>query len=127
MGQIRVGTSGYAYKHWRDLLYEGVPPARWLERYAEVFDTVELNATFYRLPTPRMVDGWRERVPKGFLFACKGSRFITHMKRLKDPGPGLDRYFEVVRRLGPKLGPILWHLPPPMKRPALPRPAEVLS
>src|SRR6266851_2501100 len=112
MGKIRVGTSGYVYKHWRNLLYEGVPPSRWLERYAQVFDTVELNATFYRLPSASMVDGWRDRTPRGFLFACKGSRYLTHMKRLKDPGPGLDRYFEVVLRLGAKLGPILW-LPPP--------------
>ena len=96
MGRIRVGTSGYVYKHWRNLLYEGVPASGWLERYAQVFDTVELNATFYRLPSASMVDGWRERTPRGFLFACKGSRYITHMKRLKDPGPGLQRYFELV-------------------------------
>src|SRR6266581_2690348 len=127
MGRIRVGTSGYAYKHWRDLLYEGVPPPRWLERYAQVFDTVELNATFYRLPSASMVDGWRDRTPRGFLFACKGSRYITHMKRLKDPGPALERYFEVVLRLGPKLGPILWQLPPRMNRPDLPRLDDFLA
>jgi len=127
MGKIRVGTSGYVYKHWRNLLYEGVPPSRWLERYAQVFDTVELNATFYRLPSASMVDGWRDRTPRGFLFACKGSRYLTHMKRLKDPGPGLDRYFEVVLRLGAKLGPILWQLPPRMNRPDLPRLDDFLA
>jgi len=127
MGRIRVGTSGYVYKHWRHLLYEGVPPSRWLERYAQVFDTVELNATFYRLPSASMVDGWRERTPRGFLFACKGSRYITHMKRLKEPGPGLRRYFELVLRLGPKLGPILWQLPPQMNRPDLPRLDDFLA
>src|SRR2546429_9678825 len=105
MGRIRVGTSGYVYKHWRSLLYEGVAASGWLERYAQVFDTVELNATFYRLPGASMVDGWRERTPRGFLFACKGSRYITHMKRLKDPGPGLQSYFELGMRLGSKQGP----------------------
>src|SRR2546428_8164457 len=127
MGRIRVGTSGYVYKHWRNLLYEGVPASEWLERYAQVFDTVELNATFYRLPSAPMVDGWRERTPRGFLFACKGSRYITHMKRLKDPGPGLQRYFELVLRLGSKLGPILWQLPPQMNRPDLARLAAFLG
>jgi uncharacterized protein YecE (DUF72 family) len=117
MGRIRVGTSGYVYAHWKHLLYEGIPAAKWLERYAQVFDTVELNATFYRLPSASMVDGWRARSPRGFLFACKGSRYLTHMKRLTDPGPGLDRYFEVVLRLREKLGPILWQLPPQMSRP----------
>ena len=117
MGRIRVGTSGYVYAHWKHLLYEGIPAAQWLERYAQVFDTVELNATFYRLPTASMVDGWRARSPRGFLFACKGSRYLTHMKRLTDPGPGLVRYFELVLRLREKLGPILWQLPPQMSRP----------
>jgi len=127
MARIRVGTSGYVYKHWRNLLYEGVPASEWLERYAQVFDTVELNATFYRLPSASMVDGWRERTPRGFLFACKGSRYITHMKRLKDPGPGLQRYFELVLRLGSKLGPILWQLPPQMNRPDLARLDDFLA
>ena len=127
MGRIRVGTSGYVYKHWRNLLYEGVPASGWLERYAQVFDTVELNATFYRLPSASMVDGWRQRTPRGFLFACKGSRYITHMKRLKDPGPGLQRYFELALRLGSKLGPILWQLPPQMNRPDLARLDDFLA
>jgi uncharacterized protein YecE (DUF72 family) len=127
MGRIRVGTSGYVYAHWKHLLYEGIPAVQWLERYAQVFDTVELNATFYRLPSARMVDGWRSRSPRGFLFACKGSRYLTHMKRLTDPGAGLDRYFELVLRLREKLGPILWQLPPQMTRPDAARLDEFLS
>jgi uncharacterized protein YecE (DUF72 family) len=114
VGRLWIGTSGYAYPHWKQLFYQGVSAPKWLERYAEVFSTVELNTTFYRLPTPAAVDGWRERSPLGFLFACKGSRFLTHMKRLLDPGPGIDRYFEVIGRLGKKLGPVLWQLPPQM-------------
>ena len=73
MGRIRVGTSGYVYAHWKHVLYEGIPARGWLQRYTQVFDTVELNATFYRLPSAAMVDGWRNTTPRGFLFACKGT------------------------------------------------------
>jgi uncharacterized protein YecE (DUF72 family) len=118
---IRVGTSGYVYKHWKDLLYAGIPARGWFDRFTQVFDTVELNTTFYRLPTASMVDGWRENAPEGFLFACKGSRYLTHLKRLKEAGQGLDRYFELILRLGEKLGPVLWQLPPQMNRQDLPR------
>ena len=84
---IHLGTSGYVYDHWRHLFYpKGLPARRWLEHYARVFSTVELNATFYRLPTAAAVDGWREGTPPGFRFAAKGSRYLTHLKRLKDPG-----------------------------------------
>ncbi len=116
MGRIRVGTSGYQYDHWRGVLYpEGLAQSRWLARYAELFATVEINATFYRLPTPVAVDRWRDETPEGFLFAVKASRYLTHVKRLRDAGPGLGRFFRPVRRLGPKLGPVLWQLPPQMK------------
>ncbi len=116
MGRILVGTSGYQYDHWRAILYpDGLPRARWLARYAEVFATVEINATFYRLPTPVAVDRWRKETPESFLFAVKGSRYLTHVKRLRDAGPGLLRFFRPVRRLGVKLGPVLWQLPPQMK------------
>lgn len=116
MGRIFVGTSGYQYGHWRGVLYpEGLPQSRWLARYAELFGTVELNFTFYRLPTPAAADRWRDETPDGFLFAVKGSRYLTHVKRLLDAGQGLRRFFRVVRRLGPKLGPILWQLPPQMR------------
>ena len=114
---IHVGTSGYVYAHWRDVFYpKGLPARRWLDWYAQVFATVELNATFYRLPTAKTVDGWREGTPPGFRFAAKGSRYITHMKRLTDPGPGLDRYFDLILRLGKKLAVVLWQLPPQMNR-----------
>jgi uncharacterized protein YecE (DUF72 family) len=115
---IHLGTSGYVYSHWREVFYpRGLPARRWLDHYSRIFSTVELNATFYRLPTPEAVDGWREQVPEGFMFACKGSRFLTHMKRLTDVGLGLERFFGLIHRLGPKLGPVLWQLPPQMKNP----------
>jgi uncharacterized protein YecE (DUF72 family) len=114
---IHLGTSGYVYRHWRDLFYPpGLPAKRWLDHYTRVFSTVELNATFYRLPTPAAVDGWREGTPRGFVFAAKGSRYLTHMKRLTDPGPGIDRYFELILRLRKKLQVVLWQLPPQMNR-----------
>ncbi len=116
MGRIFVGTSGYQYDHWRRVLYpEGLGQSHWLARYAEVFGTVELNVTFYRLPTAAAVERWRDETPDGFLFALKGSRYLTHVKRLLDAGQGLRRFFRVVRRLGPKLGPVLWQLPPQMR------------
>lgn len=114
---VHLGTSGFVYRHWARLFYEGVPQKAWLQHYAKVFATVELNNTFYRLPRAEAVDGWREGSPKGFLFAVKGSRFLTHMKRLLETGDGIDRFFEVVDRLGPKLGPVLWQLPPQMNKP----------
>jgi uncharacterized protein YecE (DUF72 family) len=114
---IHLGTSGWVYDHWRRVFYpKGLPAKRWLSHYASVFPTVELNATFYRLPTPAAVDGWREGTPRGFRFAAKGSRYLTHMKRLKDPGPGIDRYFELILRLGRKLSVVLWQLPPQMTK-----------
>lgn len=111
-----IGTSGFVYRDWSRVFYpEGLPTRAWLGYYAQVFRTCELNATFYRLPTPEAVDRWRESTPEGFLFACKGSRFLTHMKRLKDSGQGLRRYFERVDRLGRRRGPVLWQLPPGMR------------
>ncbi len=116
MGRILVGTSGFQYRHWRGVLYpEGLPQAEWLAEYARWFSTVEMNATFYRLPTARAVEGWRDRTPRGFCFAVKGSRYLTHMKRLLDEGPGLARFFDPVLRLAEKLGPVLWQLPPHMR------------
>ena len=116
-GVIHLGTSGYVYDHWRRLFYpRGLPTKRWLQHYARVFSTVELNATFYRLPTPSAVDGWREGTPRGFRFAAKGSRYLTHMKRLKDAGPGIEKYFELILRLRRKLSVVLWQLPPQMNK-----------
>ncbi|MCA1825888.1 MAG: DUF72 domain-containing protein [Myxococcales bacterium] len=114
---IHLGTSGYVYDHWRHLFYpRGLPTKRWLEHYARVFSTVELNATFYRLPTSSAVDGWREGTPAGFVFAAKGSRYLTHMKRLKDAGPGIEKYFDLILRLRRKLSVVLWQLPPQMNK-----------
>jgi len=110
---LRIGTSGYQYRHWRGGLYPaGLPLRAWLPRYASFFDTVELNATFYRLPTPTSVDRWRDAVPRSFVFAVKGSRYLTHTMRLREVGTGLTRFFAPVSRLGGQLGPVLWQLPP---------------
>lgn len=125
---IHLGTSGYAYNHWKHLFYpKGLPTRRWIEHYAKAFSTVELNTTFYRLPSAQSVDAWREATPKGFRFAAKGSRYLTHMKRLTDPGPGIDRYFDLVLRLGRKLSVVLWQLPPQMNRPDPERLARFLQ
>jgi uncharacterized protein YecE (DUF72 family) len=113
---IHLGTSGWVYPDWRRSFYRGLPEKRWLSRYAGVFSTVELNATFYRLPTPGAVDVWREQTPPGFRFAAKGSRYLTHMKRLKDAGPGLQNYFDRLFRLRRKLSLVLWQLPPQMAK-----------
>lgn len=128
MGRIHVGTSGYAYKHWRGVLY---PPrlamARWLERYAEVFDTLELNNTFYMLPKEESVKAWRERTPPRFRFVAKGSRYLTHMKRLRDTGAGLENFFSRVTHLESKLHVCLWQLPPQMASPDVERLARFLA
>lgn len=110
---IRIGTSGWHYQHWRGPFYpEKLPASKMLDFYTQHFDTVELNNTFYRLPLETGLASWREQTPKGFCFAVKGSRFLTHMKKLKDPGSGIARFFERVDLLGNKLGPVLFQLPP---------------
>jgi uncharacterized protein YecE (DUF72 family) len=111
--EARIGTSGWHYKHWTGPFYpEKTPASKMLAYYCQHFDTVELNNTFYRLPPPAGLENWRDSTPRNFLFAAKGSRFLTHMKKLKDAAPGLERYFERVEVLGPKLGPVLFQLPP---------------
>jgi uncharacterized protein YecE (DUF72 family) len=111
---VRVGCSGWSYQDWRGRLYpKGLPTSRWLERYAEVFDTVEVNATFYRLPKRETVQGWVDLTPDGFLFAVKASRYLTHIRRLRDVGEGVARFWEPLeplREVG-RLGPVLWQLP----------------
>jgi uncharacterized protein YecE (DUF72 family) len=112
-GSVRIGTSGYAYDHWRGVLYEpGLARDGRLARYAECFDTVELNATFYGLPRRDAVRRWREQVPAGFMFAAKMSRYGTHLRRLREPAAWLDRFLEAMEPLGPQLGPVLVQLPP---------------
>lgn len=120
-GKVYIGTSGYTYKSWNAAFYpRDVPKRLQLEYFATQFPTVEINATFYRLPTPNMVRGWAKRVPKEFTYALKGSRFITHMKKLANLGDGLDNYFVGIHPMKRKVGVILWQLPP-MLRKDLPR------
>ena len=120
MKAVRIGCSGWNYKHWRDgVFYPPRLPARaWLDYYARHFDTVEVNNTFYRLPRPAAVANWVEQTPPEFLFAVKASRFLTHIKRLTDLGPGVERFYEAIEPLvgSPKLGPVLWQLPPRFRR-----------
>ena len=119
VGEVRIGCSGWNYKHWRERVYPpGLPPRRWLEHYATLFDTVEVNATFYRLPTTKAAAGWVEGSPPDFLFAVKASRYLTHIKRLTDLGHGVELFYERIEPLvrSPKLGPVLWQLPPNFRR-----------
>lgn len=110
-----IGTSGWQYRHWRGLLFErGLPTERWFERYARAFDTVELNVTFYRQPRPAVFEAWARRAPDGFLFAVKASRYLTHVRRLREPRDSVERLLDGALRLGPHLGPILLQLPPDM-------------
>jgi uncharacterized protein YecE (DUF72 family) len=109
----RVGTSGWQYKDWRDDFYpKGVPQRLWLEHYASVFDTVEVNNAFYRLPERSTFEAWRERTPTGFVVTVKASRYLTHVKRLKDPAEPVARLVDRYDGLGPRRGPILLQLPP---------------
>jgi uncharacterized protein YecE (DUF72 family) len=116
---IRIGCSGWNYADWRGVLYpKGCPQRLWLERYAQEFDTVEVNNTFYRLPTRDAVRGWVEQSPRGFTFAVKSSRYLTHMKRLTDMDRGVGRLLERLEPLleSPKMGPMLWQLPENFRR-----------
>ena len=115
---VRVGCSGWNYASWKDEFYEGKPARLWLEHYAQYFDTVEVNNTFYRLPLKTSVARWVEETPTKFVFALKASRYLTHVKRLTDLGSGIQRYYERLEPLArsPKLGPILWQLPANFRR-----------
>jgi uncharacterized protein YecE (DUF72 family) len=117
---IRIGCSGWNYQHWRNGVFypPRLPPRRWLEFYARHFDTVEINATFYRLPKEPAVANWARESPPGFLFAVKMSRYVTHVKRLRDLPPSLELFYSRIRPLveSPKLGPVLWQLPPAFRR-----------
>jgi uncharacterized protein YecE (DUF72 family) len=116
---VRVGCSGWNYDSWRGRLYpEGLPKSRWLRRYAEVFDTVEVNSTFYRLASRKAVARWVQDTPEDFVFAAKASRYLTHIRRLRSIEEGIRRYYERIEPLvgTPKLGPIVWQLPPNFRR-----------
>jgi uncharacterized protein YecE (DUF72 family) len=113
---VRVGCSGWQYKHWRGNFYPAdLPQKQWFEHYASVFDTVEINNSFYRLPEAATFAAWAERAPNRFLFAVKASRFLTHMKKLKDPEEPVERFFSRARALRKHLGPVLYQLPPGWK------------
>ncbi|MDA8087112.1 MAG: DUF72 domain-containing protein [Nitrospiraceae bacterium] len=111
-----IGCSGFSYDHWRGVFYpEGLARDKWLGYYATRFHTVELNVTFYRLPPESTFRGWYEKTPGRFLISVKGSRFITHVKRLKDTAGPLARFFENVKPLGEKMAVVLWQFPPGFK------------
>jgi uncharacterized protein YecE (DUF72 family) len=113
---VIIGTSGWQYKDWKERFYpQGVAQKRWFEFYAERFQTVEINNSFYMLPKPEAFKGWRERTPDDFIVGVKMSRYLTHIKRLKDPDEPIQRFFNNAFELGPKLGPVLLQLPPNLK------------
>ena len=110
---ILLGTSGWQYRHWRETFYpKGVPQAAWLEYHAQRFAIVESNNAFYRLPERKTFEAWRERTPDDFVMAVKASRYLTHVRRLRDPQEPVDLIMERASGLGDKLGPILVQLPP---------------
>lgn len=112
-----IGTSGWHYEHWRGLYYpEGLARPKWLQFYGKQFNTVELNNSFYHLPTEKAFVTWRESAPENFVFAVKVSRFITHLKKLRNIGSAVDNFLSRACLLQDKLGPLLYQLPPNMKR-----------
>jgi uncharacterized protein YecE (DUF72 family) len=114
---VFVGTSGYSYKEWKGPFYpKDLPAGDFLPFYAARLSTVEINNTFYRLPTPKLVQGWAEQAPSGFIFAIKAPQRITHVARLKGAGETLDVFVDVVRALGERLGPLLFQLPPNFRK-----------
>jgi uncharacterized protein YecE (DUF72 family) len=117
---VRIGCSGWNYPHWRERVYpKGCPASRWLEYYStRLFDTVEVNSTFYRLASPKAVENWVRQTPDDFVFAVKASRYLTHVKRLANLDQGIGRFYEAIEPLAgtPKLGPVLWQLPENFQR-----------
>src|SRR5262245_15265953 len=113
---VLVGTSGWQYRHWRGAFYpQDIPQRRWLEYYAGQFGTVENNGTFYRLPARETFEQWRARTPDGFVMAVKASRYLSHIRRLRDPAEPVRRMLEAFAGLQDRLGPVLIQLPPGMK------------
>ncbi len=111
--QVHIGTSGWSYKHWRGRFYPPeIETSCWLSYYCQFFETVEINNSFYRLPAKETFEAWRNQSPAKFIFAIKGSRFITHMKKLKDPERASQKFFDHVSGLREKVGPVLFQLPP---------------
>lgn len=115
-GLVHIGTSGWHYNHWRGPFYpEDLPSARMLPWYTQHFDTVEINNSFYRLPTTEALAAWCRETPREFCFAVKASRYITHNRKLKDPEESNHKFFSQIARLGRRLGPTLFQLPPSWK------------
>ncbi len=109
----KIGTSGWSYSHWKEIFYPShITESKWLDFYSDHFDTVEVNATFYRLPSPKTFDNWYQKTPDSFIWAVKGSKFITHTRRLKDSKEPLTRLYTAIEGLREKLGIILFQLPP---------------
>jgi uncharacterized protein YecE (DUF72 family) len=109
---IHVGTSGWSYQHWKEVFYpHRLAGSRWLPYYAGIFSTTEINGSFYRLPSEETVKKWVELVPDGFVFCPKMSRYLTHMKKLKDPEEPLERFFSVFHHMKKSMGPVLIQLP----------------
>ncbi len=124
---LRIGTSGYSYAEWKGNFYpEKLASKDMLRFYAERFDTVEINNTFYRMPTEALLDGWAAQVPETFRFVIKAPKRITHDRRLKEAGDPVARLVEVTARLGARLGPLLFQLPPNFKK-DVPRLADFLA
>jgi uncharacterized protein YecE (DUF72 family) len=116
-GRAHIGCSGWVYKDWRGLVYpEKLPQRRWFEHYATLFDTVEINNSFYRLPSEEMADNWCRQAPPGFTYAAKLGQFGSHRMKLRDAVSWLPNHLDRVRRLGPAMGPTLVQLPPRWKR-----------
>ncbi|MGZ6791742.1 MAG: DUF72 domain-containing protein [Mycobacteriales bacterium] len=113
---VLVGTSGWQYDDWAPLLYAGVPRRRWLERHAEAFATVEVNNAFYRLPRREVFETWAARTPADYVVTVKASRFLSHVKRLRDPQEPVARLMDRVAGLGDRLGAVLLQLPPTLQR-----------
>ncbi|NIS37829.1 DUF72 domain-containing protein [Candidatus Saccharibacteria bacterium] len=110
---IHIGTSGWNYHHWKEVFYPTTVSAKdWLDFYTKRFQTVEINTSFYQLPAEKTFENWRKTSPQDFCFAVKASRYITHMKKLKDPQQSLEKFMSRVQILGDKMGPILFQLPP---------------
>lgn len=115
-GRLRIGTSGYQYRHWKERFYPAdLPQKAWFGYYAEHFDTVEINNTFYNLPRAETFDAWEEAAPKDFEYVLKFSRYGSHVKRLKDPQQSIPSFIEMHERLGAHGGPVLVQLPPRWK------------
>jgi uncharacterized protein YecE (DUF72 family) len=115
----RIGCSGWNYADWRGTVYpKGMGPGRWLAHYATLFDTVEVNSTFYRLAKPEAVAKWVEQTPQDFVFTCKASRYLTHIRRLADTDRGVKRFYAGIEPLveAGRLGPVLWQLPENFRR-----------